>query len=153
MKGLKVISLLLVLIMVFAMSGCNKTDSSITDSDSIGSESEIIDLTKMSSTMVYSEMYIINSAPEEYKGKKIRVRGEFYVYYDEVTKKNYFSVTIQDKTSCCLQGLEFIVNGDYSYPEDYPPEMTEIEICGIYDSYIEDGITYYYIAVDDFKVL
>ncbi len=101
-----------------------------------------IDLTAMSGTMVYSEVYNMMSYPEEYIGKRVKMNGIFDVYYDEESGINYFACIIQDATACCAQGIEFELAGDYSYPEDYPEIGGEVCVEGIFDMYLDGGYTY-----------
>ncbi|WP_312428413.1 hypothetical protein [Lacrimispora sp.] len=111
-----------------------------------------IDLTKLSSTMVFSEVYNMMISPEEYMGKTIKAEGIFQVYQDS-KNNNFYALVIADATACCQQGLELIWDGDPSYPDDYPDENTEIEITGVYQSYVEEGNTYYYVQVNDVKAV
>lgn len=116
---------------------------------SSGDSAVDVDLTKLSSTMVFSEVYNMMVSPEQYMGKTVKADGIFQVYQDPDTKKNYYAVVIADATACCQQGLEFIWNGDHAYPEDYPEEESEIEITGVFQSYQEGSSTYYYLLVDE----
>jgi hypothetical protein len=111
-----------------------------------------IDLTKLSSTMVFSEVYNMMISPEEYMGKTIKAEGIFQVYQDS-NNNNFYALVIADATACCQQGLELIWDGDPAYPDDYPVENSEIEITGVYQSYIEEGNTYYYVQVNDVKAV
>ena len=111
-----------------------------------------IDLTKLSSTMVFSEVYNMMISPEEYMGKTIKAEGIFQVYQDS-NNINFYALVIADATACCQQGLELIWDGDPAYPDDYPVENSEIEITGVYQSYIEEGNTYYYVQVNDVKAV
>lgn len=101
-----------------------------------------IDLTQLSSTMVYSEVYNMMVAPEDYVGKTVRMRGAFSVYEDAITGKRYFTCIISDATACCSQGLEFIWKGEHKYPEDYPQSGSEITVTGEFQTYEEDGSLY-----------
>ena len=114
---------------------------------------KIIDLTVLSSTMIYAEVYNIMSHPDEYMGKTVKMSGPYYASYYDITDLYYHYVVIEDATACCQQGLEFIWNGEHNYPDDYPEERTEIEVSGLFSSYDELGRTYYYIAVDDISIL
>lgn len=109
-----------------------------------------VDLTVLSSTMVYAEVYNMMLNPDEYVGKKIKIKGLYYAEYLEDTQKYYHYVIISDATACCQSGIEFIW-GDNShiYPDEYPENDTEIEICGVFNSYEEQGQKYYYLSVDD----
>ena len=49
-----------------------------------------IDLTKLSKTMVYSEVYNIMLNPADYVGKTMRMGGEYYSFTDESTGNIYF---------------------------------------------------------------
>ncbi|MCR5010715.1 MAG: hypothetical protein K6A72_00030 [Lachnospiraceae bacterium] len=96
-----------------------------------------IDLTVLSSTMVYSEVYNMMITPEDYVGKTIKMEGIYSVYYDEVSDKYYFACIIMDATACCSQGIEFMLGDDYRYPEDYPEEGSFICVEGVFDTYTE----------------
>lgn len=107
-----------------------------------------VDLTKLSSTMVYSEVYNMMTEPEKYIGKSVRTSGQFALYW--ATNENgipipnqfYFACIIADATSCCSQGLEFVLAGEHVYPDDYPEEGDEITVSGIFETYDEDGYLY-----------
>ena len=101
-----------------------------------------VDLTKLSSTMVYSEVYNMMVEPDSYLGKTVKMSGPFAVYTDEESGKNYFACIIQDATACCSQGIEFTLSGDYSYPEDYPAVNDIITVTGTFSTYEEDGYAY-----------
>ncbi|MCR5670198.1 MAG: hypothetical protein K6G10_04265 [Butyrivibrio sp.] len=101
-----------------------------------------VDLTLLSSTMVYSEVYNMMIMPDSYKGKVIKMKGQYVPYFDEATGKRYFCCFISDATACCSQGIEFILTDDYSYPEDYPQEGDDICVIGTFDTYMEDNNMY-----------
>lgn len=60
-----------------------------------------VDLTVLSATMVYSEVFNMMTKPEEYIGKSIRMRGEFSYFLDESSGNEYFACIIRDATACC----------------------------------------------------
>lgn len=99
-----------------------------------------VDLTSMSSTMVYSEVYNMVTAPENYMGKKVLMKGNFGVY--EGDGRNYYACIIADATACCSQGIEFVLSGNYKYPQDYPEMGTEISVVGTFDTYYEGSQIY-----------
>lgn len=101
-----------------------------------------VDLTSLSSTMVYSEVYNMMYDPDSYLGKTIKMDGLFTAYHDESTGNNYFACIIQDATACCAQGVEFVLTDDYSYPNDYPSEGDEITVTGVFDTYNEGDYMY-----------
>ncbi|MCR5204543.1 MAG: hypothetical protein K6E47_05775 [Lachnospiraceae bacterium] len=101
-----------------------------------------IDLTSLSSTMVYSEVYHMMVSPEDYIGKKIKMAGNLGIYHDESQNKNYYACIIQDATACCAQGIEFELTDEYTYPEDYPEDGAYLCVVGIFDTYEEGPYTY-----------
>lgn len=102
-----------------------------------------VDLTVLSSTMVYSEVFCMLSEPEKYIGKTVKMEGLFVSSHDDSTDKNYYACIIQDATACCSQGIEFVLTDDYVYPDDYPKDNDEICVTGEFSSYMEDDKTYY----------
>lgn len=101
-----------------------------------------VDLTELSSSMVYAEVYDMVYNPDDYVGKTVRAKGPFSYFKDEATGKEYFAVLISDATACCSQGIEFVLDGDYTYPQDYPAVDTEITVNGVFNYYKENGFTY-----------
>ena len=111
-------------------------------SDSDATDEIDVDLTTLSSTMVYSEVYNMMVSPKDYVGKTVKMNGSFSTYYDEITENYYFACIIKDATACCAQGIEFVLAGNYSYPNDYPEEDSEICVIGVFDTYKEGDCTY-----------
>jgi len=143
----KLFCLALSLMMMLSVLGCSNSDTDSASERNEGTSSNTVeeydvDLTKLSSTMVYSEVYNMITAPEDYIGKKIKMSGNFSVYHDESTNKYYYACLIADATACCSQGIEFVLDGDYSYPDDYPEINSIITVTGIFDTYEENGYTY-----------
>ena len=161
----KLICFLLVIVALFAFSACGKTgdppspettqdvgtdtppssypEEAQSESPNTSTGENIdVDLTALSSTMVYAEVYNMMSTPEKYLGKCVKMSGAFSVYHDEKTDCNYFACIISDATACCSQGLEFVLNGNPAYPEDYPALNTIITVTGIFNTYEENGYRY-----------
>lgn len=107
-----------------------------------------IDLTALSSTMVYSEVYNMMVTPENYIGKTVKMRGQLEIAQPLDADGNpdpqriYFSCVIADATACCAQGIEFVLAGEHKYPEDYPQPGAEITVSGTFRTYEEDGYIY-----------
>ena len=123
----------------------------IDDSTNKKNKDEVLDLTKLSSTLVYSEVYNIMVNPDNYVGRTIKMQGKFSVYHDEKRDKNFYSCIIQDATVCCAQGMEFMLKGDYEYPKDYPKEGEEITVIGEFIRYSEGK--HVYCGLKDAKLL
>lgn len=143
----KLICLALSLLMMLSVVGCSNSDTDPASELNEGTSSNTVeeydvDLTKLSSTIVYSEVCNMMTAPDDYIGKKIKMSGNFSVYHDESTNKYYYACLIADATACCSQGIEFVLDGDYSYPDDYPEINSIITVTGIFDTYEENGYTY-----------
>ena len=97
-----------------------------------------VDLTTLESNMVYAQVYDMVTNTDNYKDKRIRVRGTFNYYQNPDTKREYFAVLVNDATACCAQGIEFVLPDSYKYPDDYPEQGTPIEVIGLYSVYTED---------------
>ncbi len=147
----KAICLLLICALgLLLLSGCSGNDqnkvSTPASSDITTSVADVksvdVDLTVLSSTMVYAEVYNMMTTPDNYLGKTVKMKGQFAVYHDEMTDKYYFAVVIADATACCQQGLEFVLDSESVYPADYPKEGSNITVTGIFGTYDEDGSTY-----------
>ncbi len=112
------------------------------EAQTASTDSDYIDLTIMSSTVVYAEVYNMMYYPEKYVGKTIKMTGLYDDYYDEATAKRYHACIIMDATACCAQGIEFILTDDYEYPSDYPEEADDITVEGVFDIYTEESGDY-----------
>ena len=104
-----------------------------------------LDLTQLSSTMVYSEVYNMMLAPEKYEGKTIRITGMLEVYED--AGQTYFACIITDATACCAQGLEFFPKDGYRYPEDFPSVGEAVTVEGTF-TLVSEGQYRYMQLVD-----
>lgn len=126
--------------------GCGQTKSNNTDitaqssTQNSGETAIDYDLTKMSSTMVYSTVYSMITNPDEYRGKLVKVTGNFNVYTDAVTNMTYYSVLIADATACCQQGLEIDMKKFTS--DEYPPQNALITVTGTFGTYMEGEYMY-----------
>lgn len=110
------------------------------------------DLTKMSSTMIYGQVFDMMIDPDSYIGKTLKMKGNFQVFENEENNERYYAIVIQDATACCQQGIEFIWSGEHTYPDDYPKIGDEITITGVYQvSYTEDDLMFNYLLTDDIE--
>lgn len=127
-------AILLIVLIIFTLSSCAAAPKAEENID--------VDLTKLSSTMVYSEVYNMVYSPEKYLGKTVKMHGPFRVTSDQATGKNYFAVIISDATACCAQGIEFEWKGDHKYPDDYPEVDDEVTVIGTFNTYTEGEYQY-----------
>ena len=116
-----------------------------------GDEDVDLDLTVLSSNMIYSEVFAMVYAPEEYIGKTIKMEGMFSYVEDESTGKCYYACIVRDATQCCAQGIEFIPTEDYTYPDDFPAVGEDICVAGVFDTYKEGNGQY--ITLRDARLL
>ena len=70
-----------------------------------------LDLSVLSGTVVYSQVYDMMMQPGQYMGKRVRMRGNLSYFQDPDTLNEYFAVIIADTTACCAQGIEFVWEG------------------------------------------
>lgn len=111
-----------------------------------------VDLTVLSSTMVYSEVYnMLYNDPAHYFGKTVKARGTFSIYQlvtDGVLQPDpvSYACIISDAAACCAEGMEFVLKGDLTYPDDYPELGAEIIVIGEFQSYEENGMTWYHLV-------
>lgn len=127
----KAILLLLSLSLVLSLAACGSTGTSAaSDIDT--------DLTVLSSTMVYSEVYNMMVNPDDYRGQTVRMTGQMAKYEDESTGNVYYACIVADATACCQQGIEFVLGDGSAYPEI----GDEITVTGTFGTYDEGEYTY-----------
>ena len=154
MKRFLFVPLFLFLLLLTACGG--KTDKTIVPISELaapidaasgeGYDHVDLDLSRMSGTAVYAQVYNMLDRPSSYLDKVIRVRGALNYFKDEKTGKEYFAALIADATACCAQGLEFVWAGEHVYPRDYPALGTEIIVTGRFELYEEASYTYVHLA-------
>ena len=98
-----------------------------------------IDLSRMSTTMVYSTVYQMVTSPEKFVRKRIKMKGAFSSYKDEETGRRFFGCVIKDALACCSQGLAFELSKPRKYPSEYPSEGSIITIIGTFEYEKEEG--------------
>lgn len=135
MKKLILIISALVLVAVLTACGGKTVATGTTETAAKAAQSIDVDLTQMSSTMIYSEVQNMMLKPADYVGKTVRMQGAFSV--SEIGENRYFACIIKDATACCAQGIEFQWSGDHSYPADYPKDGSDITVTGEFTTYNE----------------
>ena len=151
MKKITAVVLSLVLLLSFAGCGKNtkpadksktKTEEKQTNNSEDSADSKDttnlkidVDLTKLSKTMVYSEVLNMMQSPKKYIGKVVKMKGTCSVLDDAINQKTYYSCIIQDATACCAQGLEFVPVAGVTKPKD----DQEIIVTGDFEMYQYHG--------------
>ncbi len=110
-----------------------------------------VDLTKLSSTMVFGEVYNMLANSKDYVGKTIKMGGAYSSNFFDLTQKNYHYVVISDATACCQNGIEFVFDESLKYPEDYPKIGNYVEVVGVFDIYEELQTRYPYLKAVEIK--
>ncbi len=105
-----------------------------------------LDLSRLSGTVVYSQVYNMMLEPERYLGMTIRMAGYYSAYEDTEREIVYHACVIPDATACCAQGIEFVRGGEHVWPEDFPEEGADIVVTGRLEAYEEEGAEYLHLV-------
>ena len=108
-----------------------------------------LDLSAMSGTVVYAQVYNMMVEPQAWLGKMIRMAGYYNYYDDQEHGIVYHACIIPDATACCAQGIEFVWAGEHAWPDEYPEIGTDIVITGRLEMYEEDGSKYLHLVDAD----
>ena len=123
------------------LTGCASSETGKVEAEPDGGIEDTktvdVDLTGLSATMVYSEVYNIFTAPDDYIGKTVKMEGIMASFHDDRTNKDYYACIIEDATACCAQGLEFeLARGEY------PKDGEIVTVVGVFDTYKEGEAMY-----------
>lgn len=124
-----------------------------------GGEKLSLDLTKMSATMVYAEVFNMLVMPDKYDGKLIKVRGNFSRFVPNGKTEEVTTVVVSDALACCQQGLEFKITPGSPLEnqlknQNFPEPDSEIEIIGRFVlSQTEEGFDYFYLDLKNLEPL
>lgn len=125
----------LALLCLLTLSGCGgKNAAEFHTEDGVD-----LDLTRLSGTMVYAEVFNMRYAPEDYYGKVVRIKGYFSAYTNPATGEYYYNCVVPDATACCSQGIRFVPPDSLVYPDDFPENGATVTVCG---TYARDGAAY-----------
>ncbi len=152
----KILVISLAIISMISAVACSSGENSSSALDTESSLKEVaeteestngidFDFTEMSPIVVYAQVSDMMVNPADYVGKTIKLEGEFYSTYYDVTDSVFSFIIISDATGCCPQGIEFRCTSDVVYPEQY----STVGLTGVFESYELDGFTYYRIVTDD----
>ncbi len=143
----KTILFLLLCLMSLALAGCAASGAD-TGAPAAAPEPLVadLDLSKLSGTVVYAQVYNMVTDYESWLGKVIRMSGYYSAYEDTERGVVYHACVIPDATACCAQGIEFVWAGEHAWPDDYPEELTDITVTGRLAVYEEDGTMYLHLV-------
>lgn len=100
-----------------------------------------VDLTSMSSTAVFAEVWNIMTDPDSYIGKTIKMKGKCSIAEDQESGKTHYACIVKDAAGCCRQGIEFRLKRNSAYPAD----GSNVTVKGVFATYKEGGDTYAYL--------
>ncbi len=106
-------------------------------------DSDTIDLTVLNSDMVYAIIFQMLIEPENFIGKRIKVKGMYYSGFSEFTDREFHYCLIQDALACCAQGIEF----EKPVSAGEIPQYSMIVMEGTYSTYTDPRLnnSYYYL--------
>ncbi|MBQ7095187.1 MAG: hypothetical protein IJN80_01870 [Clostridia bacterium] len=125
----------LLLCFMLLLSGC-KVDKNV-DIDMI--TGDII-----TPAIAYSTAAALMQSPENYLKQTVQAEGCIYARTDSKTGITYHFIDIADVKGCCNQPLEITLAEGMEYPD----EETIVYVYGIWNSYLENGSTFYRIEAD-----
>lgn len=100
----------------------------------------------MGADMVYATVNDMVTKPANYTGKKVRMAGPLYHQYYDKTDTTYHYVVIEDATTCCAQGIEFVMGDGKQDEPVYPTDGTRVTVTGTFEPYLEDGAQYVHLV-------
>lgn len=92
-----------------------------------------IDLTTLSSTVVFSQLYNMLVDPTPYLGTAVRMSGIYIVYSDGSR-----ACLISDEGGCCQEGVHFALREGIPYPE----ENSLVTVVGTFGTYYINDVLY-----------
>ncbi len=119
------------MLLLLMLSGCSKKEE----------EKETLDLSLLNDTMAYSQLINIIKEPDEYLGTPIIVKGIYTAPFNGFSHQYNYTVTIQDNTQCCAQGIEFIMKEEGDL-DKLPPEGEMVKISGVLELFEEGKHSY-----------
>ena len=122
----------------FSFSACKNNSNENTDNNTPTID---VDLSSMSSTMMYSQLSNMIEKPSNYEGKYVKAKGVHKTYKNNKTNVTYHAILVYDSSTCCSQALEFILEDETQYPST---DKT-ITIEGTFGTYSEGSNTYCYL--------
>lgn len=136
------------------------SDNGQSASERIAAEQKVdIDLTGFSTNMLYAEVYNIEMSPEAYKGKIIKLTGEFARFPKDIDEngnptsdEEIFVCIISDAMACCATGIEFIPEKESSFWTNYPEDGSKITITGLCDIFLDESGWFTIVQLDNATV-
>lgn len=146
----KIISLIVSAAVLLGLSACSSdskpkeavAQQPVTSAVNVDTSKVDYDIASLNTTMAYSQVMNMQTNPDEFIGKVVRMKGNFAHLYVEETNTTYYTLMIADATACCNAQLEFVLGNDYVYPNDFPSENQEATVTGVFETYYEGETRY-----------
>ena len=105
-----------------------------------------MDLTRLSSAIVYAQVYNMLMEADNFNGVHVKMNGIFYENTDSEKGSLFQCVLVKDSTGCCSVGFD-VLKGNESIK--FPANLTEVQVEGTF-TVKEDsgGITRSYLTVE-----
>ena len=97
-----------------------------------------LDLSKLNSIVADAELIKLQENKEQYRGIIVKAKGQYTYYKNTDTGNEYYNCVFS--SSCCPNGLEFILKDSSKYPTTQGETIT---VVGSFNYYEEDGYIYY----------
>ncbi len=139
--------LILILVMILFSSGCRTKEtadppSEASVSENTASKDQPLDLTKLSSTMVYSEVYNMMCTPEDYNGRTVTMQGQFAISTDSTAGNGIMPASFRMRWLAVPRGWNSCLPENILIRMIIRKRGEEITVTGIFDIYEEDGFKY-----------
>ena len=86
------------------------------------------DFTKMNYNMATAVVFDMMVSPGDYENKSVKITGQFASEVHE--GERLYAVIMWDATGCCPTGLSVVPLGEKKYPQDFPPEGSQVTVTG-----------------------
>lgn len=147
------LSLICLILTLLFLWGCGKKAEEAptpAPTESAAQEPQV-DLSRLSDTMAYAEFFYVASQPENYRGKTMRIRGEYQTLYAESIQKTMHWLVLTDQAACCSVALtlELPEGSQIQFPEN----GANMELVGLVDYYTVGTELYPMMTVQSVHVL
>ena len=109
-----------------------------------------VDLTQISDTVRFAELYNITLDPKSHEGKTIRMSGQFREFPYLEGGQTYYAVVVHDAGACCIHGLEVVL--DEESTASYPENDSMVTVEGTLETYESGTIVYSRLRVNEFQI-
>ncbi|HHU03176.1 MAG TPA: hypothetical protein GXZ91_08635 [Christensenellaceae bacterium] len=108
------------------------------------------DLSRLSSTMAYAQLYDMLCNPEQYVGSAVKLKGPYMPYQSEDGEIMHF-ILVFDMQGCCELSLEMLPTRGANI--EYPEMNTEIEVEGLFDICNDNGLRFVALRINRINVV